>query len=145
MYVKITDGIPVPTTLTQLKLDHPNVSFPETFTDALAAEWGLLPLQATAQPDINRLTEDLVEGTPALANGTWMQVWQVLPLPQEEAERRIRTERDRRLAACDWVVIRAKELGQSVPIEWFTYRGDLRQVPEQTGFPYEVAWPTLPA
>ena len=144
MYVKIADGIPVPTTLAQLKLDHPTVSFPETFTDALAAEWGLLPLKATPQPEINRLTEDMVEGTPELVDGTWTQVWQVVPLSQDDAERRVRTERDRRLAACDWVVIRAKELGQSVPIDWFTYRGDLRQVPEQPDFPFGVIWPVPP-
>ena len=144
MYVKITEGLPVPTTLTRLKLDHPTVSFPETFTDALAAEWGLLPLEAASRPEINRLTEDMVEGTPELVDGTWTQVWTVAPLPQEEAERRIRTERDRRLAACDWVVIRAKELGQAVPIDWFTYRGDLRQLPDQPGFPFEAVWPTPP-
>ena len=144
MYVKITNSTPVPTTLAQLKLDHPTASFPGTFTDALAAEWGLLPLQATPQPEINRLTEDLVEGTPELVNGVWTQVWTVMPLPHAEAERRVRSERDRRLAACDWVVIRAKELGQSVPIDWFTYRGDLRQVPEQEGFPFGVIWPVPP-
>ena len=144
MYVKITDGIPVPTTLTQLKLDHPTVSFPGTLTDELAAEWGLLPLQATPQPDINRLTEDLVEGTPELVNGAWTQVWTVVPLSLADAERRVRTERDRRLAACDWVVIRAKELGQSVPGPWFTYRGDLRQLPEQPDFPFGVIWPVPP-
>ena len=144
MYVKITDEIPVPTTLTRLKLDHPSVSFPGTISDALAAEWGLLPLEATPQPEINRLTEDLVEGTPELVDGTWTQVWQVVPLSQDNAAQRVRTERDRRLAACDWVVIRAKELGQSVPIDWFTYRGDLRQLPDQPGFPFDVVWPTPP-
>lgn len=144
MYVKITDGIPVPYTLARLKLNYSNVSFPETLTDALAAEWGLLTLHSTPRPEINRLTEDIVEGTPELVDGAWTQVWTVVPLPKEEAERRTRTERDRRLAACDWVVIRAKELGQSVPIDWFTYRGDLRQLPDQPGFPFEVVWPNPP-
>lgn len=144
MYIKITDGIPVPTSLAQLKLDHPNVSFPSTMSDELVAEWGLLPLRCTPLPEINRLTENLVEGTPELLDGAWTQVWTVAPLPQEEAERRVRTERDRRLAACDWVVIRAKELGQAVPIDWFTYRGDLRQIPDQPGFPHDVVWPVPP-
>ena len=94
MYVKITDGTPVPYSLAELRRDNPTVSFPGTFTDALAAEWGLLPLQATPQPDINRLTEDLVEGTPELVNGAWTQVWTVVPLSLAEAERRVRTERD---------------------------------------------------
>lgn len=144
MFIKLIDGTPVPYSQAELRRDNPTVSFPGTITGALAAEWGLLPLQATSQPEINRLTEDLIEGTPALVDGTWTQVWTVASLSQAEAERRVRTERDRRLAACDWVVIRAKELGQSVPGPWFTYRGDLRQVPEQEGFPFAVIWPVPP-
>ena len=52
-----------------------------------------------------------------------------------------RTERNRLLAATDWVVLRAKELGQPVPLDVYTYRGDLRQLPEQAGFPATITWP----
>jgi hypothetical protein len=61
-----------------------------------------------------------------------------------DAAKTARTERDRLLAESDWVTIRAKELGQTVPEDWYTYRGDLRQVPEQSGFPHDVTWPTKP-
>ena len=54
-----------------------------------------------------------------------------------------RTERNRLLAATDWVVLRAKELGQTVPLAMFEYRGDLRQIPEQDGFPEIIEWPEL--
>jgi hypothetical protein len=57
----------------------------------------------------------------------------------------VRIERDRLLAASDWVTIRAKELGQTVPQAWFDYRGDLRQIPEQAGFPHSVTLPTEPS
>ena len=53
-----------------------------------------------------------------------------------------REERDKLLAATDWVVLRAKELGQAVPLDVFEYRGDLRQLPEQVGFPETITWPT---
>ncbi|MCP4929174.1 MAG: hypothetical protein GY918_08990, partial [Gammaproteobacteria bacterium] len=39
--------------------------------------------------------------------------------------------------------IRARELGQPVPEAWYDYRGDLRQVPEQEGFPHTISWPTM--
>jgi hypothetical protein len=53
-----------------------------------------------------------------------------------------REKRDLLLAKTDWVVLRAKELGQAVPLNVFEYRGDLRQLPEQVGFPETITWPT---
>lgn len=50
-----------------------------------------------------------------------------------------------RLAECDWVVLRAKELGQPVPREWYDYRSKLRQVNNQEGFPDNVIWPDKPS
>ena len=63
----------------------------------------------------------------------------------DRAATSVRAERDRLLAASEWVTIRAKELGQTVPDAWFNYRGDLRQIPEQAGFPHSVTYPTIPS
>ena len=52
-----------------------------------------------------------------------------------------REKRNKLLADTDWVVTRAKELGQAVPSNVYNYRGDLRQVPEQRGFPETITWP----
>ena len=62
-----------------------------------------------------------------------------------EAAASVRAQRDALLAKSDWVTIRAKELGQDVPIAWYNYRGDLRQIPEQDGFPHDVTFPTEPS
>ena len=62
-----------------------------------------------------------------------------------EAAASVRAQRDELLAKSDWVTIRAKELGQTVPDDWYTYRGDLRQIPEQSGFPHDVTFPTEPS
>lgn len=62
-----------------------------------------------------------------------------------EAAASVRAQRDELLAKSDWVTIRAKELGQTVPEDWYTYRGDLRQIPEQSGFPHDVTFPTEPS
>ena len=56
----------------------------------------------------------------------------------------VRAERDSLLKESDWVVVRAKELGQDVPKAWYDYRGDLRRLPEQAGFP-DVIFPTKPS
>jgi len=62
-----------------------------------------------------------------------------------QAAASVRAQRDELLAKSDWVTIRAKELGQDVPIAWYNYRGDLRQIPEQSGFPHDVTFPTEPS
>lgn len=144
MYVKVTSGTAVPYGLAQLQRDHPTVSFPKRLTEDLAADWGLVPLRVLPPPPYDPLTETCRELPPQPDVGGWTQGWEIARRPEAETAGRVRAERDRRLAACDWVVIRAKELGQAVPLEWFTYRSNLRQLPQQPGFPFEVSWPMPP-
>lgn len=65
------------------------------------------------------------------------------PTPAQIADE-ARAQRDALLAACDWVAIRANELGEPVPQDWADYRQALRDVPEQVGFPETIDWPTKP-
>ena len=66
---------------------------------------------------------------------------------------RNRAERDKRLAACDWVAIKALEAGTSVPSAWVTYRTALRNITAHSNWPDLVYadmegnggdWPTSP-
>ena len=65
---------------------------------------------------------------------------------QKDAEfaKAARDTRDRRLADCDWVVVKALESGQTVPAAWATYRQALRDLPQQIGFPTTINWPVKP-
>lgn len=56
----------------------------------------------------------------------------------------VRADRDTRLFATDWVVIRAQEAGTPVSAEWVEYRQELRDVPLQPGFPENISWPDSP-
>jgi hypothetical protein len=56
----------------------------------------------------------------------------------------VRAERDRRLAACDWVVTRAAESSLPVPAVWRAYRQALRELPMQPEFPAAINWPSQP-
>lgn len=56
----------------------------------------------------------------------------------------IRKERDDKLAATDWRVIKAQETGTAMSAEWVDYRQALRDITNQTGFPHDVVWPTKP-
>lgn len=57
----------------------------------------------------------------------------------------LRAERDKRLAACDWVAVRAAETGIAAPAEWTAYRQALRDVPASYGSLDDVVWPELPS
>jgi hypothetical protein len=57
----------------------------------------------------------------------------------------IRAKRNSLLSETDWLVIRSVEEGQPLSAEWVAYRSALRNVPEQSGFPQDVNWPTVPA
>ena len=50
-------------------------------------------------------------------------------LNNAEPMRLLRVERDRLLAACDWVVLTDSQLSTSKKTEWKTYRQSLRDLP----------------
>ena len=58
--------------------------------------------------------------------------------------RNFRQERNKRLAECDWVVIRATSTETPVPEEWKTYMQALRDLPANTEDPANPVWPVPP-
>lgn len=92
----------------------------------------------------------VLEGDPVnLPNGvveiSEAEAYTLIAPTDEDMSAAARNERDDRLSACDWVVIRAHEMGQQVDEPWRIYREALRDVPEQPGFPREIEWPAMPA
>lgn len=59
----------------------------------------------------------------------------------------IRVKRDGMLAACDWTQMPDSPLADATKTAWATYRQQLRDYPDQTGFDplNPPAWPTPPA
>lgn len=56
----------------------------------------------------------------------------------------VRFTQGKLLGACDWVVLRAMERGESVPPEWVAYRQAVRDVDKHENYPDEVSWPVAP-
>ena len=56
----------------------------------------------------------------------------------------MRKQRDEKLKETDWMVIKAAETSIALATEWATYRQSLRDITAQTGFPWEIVWPTQP-
>ena len=78
----------------------------------------------------------------------------IAELEAEEPVRLLRIERDKRLAATDWQVVKAKELGTNLSAAFKEYRQALRDLPS-TATPTlnemgdldlsSVTWPTEPS
>ena len=78
---------------------------------------------------------------------------EVARLNAAEPMRLLRVERDKRLAACDWVSVKATDTGVAVSDAWKTYRQALRDLPASASpkldSEYEldltsVTWPISP-
>ena len=57
----------------------------------------------------------------------------------------LRTERNKRLAECDWVAIRAFTTGTPVSGAWKTYMQALRDLPATIEDPTNPVWPPVPS
>ena len=144
---------------------HSNTSLPKVWDSATCEALGINPVLAAPKPEVTGYTQANRNGAVQDSLGNWVEAWVVVDAFSDTTEdgvsttkaehetahqarldataaSSVRTERDALLAKTDWVVIRAKELGQTVPVAIFAYRGDLRQVPEQAGFPHTIIWPT---
>lgn len=55
----------------------------------------------------------------------------------------IRNERDRLLKETDWSQV--VDAPQTIKDKWSPYRQALRDVPQQSGFPTDITWPTPPS
>lgn len=65
-----------------------------------------------------------------------------VPPPIEVFEIEVRSKRDSLLKKTDWTQL--PDVPEETKLLWAEYRQALRDVPEQSGFPYEVIWPTSP-
>lgn len=120
---------------------------------------GLAAFDVTDAPGFNwRLrrvdlaTAELVDYEPPTPAATELETWALDPVTGRHVAtltvaghwRNVRAERDRRLAACDWVVARSSERGEPVPLDWTVYRQALRDITQQDD-PLAIRWPEPPA
>ena len=144
MYIKIVNNIPTEYTLDQLYKDNKNVSFPDTLPNDRLAEYGVYPVTVIEAPYYDSITHKLKQSDFYQVEGRWQVHYTVEPLPIEQAASFIRTRRDNLLAESDWIVAKSYERSEPVPEAWANYRQQLRDITTQSGFPYNVTWPTPP-
>jgi|13_taG_2_1085334.scaffolds.fasta_scaffold00242_15 hypothetical protein len=147
MYVKIVDNEveAFPYSIDMLRADNHNIGLPERPSKELLESYGCYEVRSGNTPSEDRLTHTIMQGSaPVQRDGIWFLDYVAERKTQEQAERNIRGERDFRLSATDWIIIKHQELGTAIPSDWLTYRSALRDVPSQHGFPYDITWPNQP-
>ena len=85
---------------------------------------------------------------PNLNGSDWVMGWTVQTMTPEQQNsataakaNAVRDERDKKLSDSDWTQL------PDTPVDkmaWASYRQELRDISKQTGFPWEVTWPTGP-
>lgn len=117
-------------------------------------EWG----QITYRTDVNSFTDEELEKAgyfgpvevPSISIDYERLKWDskkikyiVEEISEEELWEKIRKERNRRLAECDWTM--AADAPQNLNFrEWEMYRERLRNLPSQYKHPKDVIWPISP-
>jgi|TARA_B110000908_G_C10105101_1_gene380427 hypothetical protein len=140
MYIKLIDGIPAEYTLGKLRRDNPNTSFPKQIPDELLASYSVYPYTRPAAPEYDSLSHHLTDGAFEQVAGAWSLPYVFERQPQDQAERNIRSRRDGLMQETDWMALSDNTMAS----DWANYRQALRDITGQSGFPYEITWPTKP-
>ena len=152
----------------EIRKMHPNTSLPRVWDEATCEALGIDVIfegpQATGGDQYQYSQAAGIEQI----NGKWYTKYVLGPIftdndeataaqqeaaykAQKDAEqaKSVRADRDRKLAECDWVTLKAIDasndnLGIQLPQVWMTYRQALRDITAQAGFPWNVVWPEKP-
>ena len=152
MFVKITNGqAQANYTIGDLRRDNPNVSFPRNISDETLASFNVFRVTEVPASDYDSRTHRLVTQAPALVNGVWTVSRIAVAKDQAQIDNEtaqitanVRAKRDKLLAECDWIAVKAFETNGNVPALWQLYRQALRDITEQEGFPFNVTYPEKP-
>ena len=149
----------------QFRDSNSNVSFPRVLTSEILTEYGYDPILEGAQATVTPPYETSQRAGIEEVNGQWFTKYVVGPTftdttdedgnvttaaqneaayrqrIDEEAAKRVRDARNKRLAETDWTQLVDAPL-DSTP--WATYRQALRDITSQPGFPHNVTWPEEP-
>jgi hypothetical protein len=147
MYLRIkNEEIIYPYSISQLKLDESNVSFPKNLSKEDLENWGVYEVKRT--PKNNDYTQDAIETIPELIDGVYTQIWGYTSATQDEIDFRInekwlevRELRNQLLTESDWTQL--SDIPLEIKEKWTNYRKDLRDITKQEN-PFYIIWPILP-
>jgi hypothetical protein len=143
--------IEYPYSIGKLRSDNPGTSFPIEMNDLELSEWGVYPVTEEPAPTFNEATEQAEQAAPMLINGSWLVGWVISAASSEEQEQRrtkkaleVLKNRDNGLKGSDFTQLLDFAGDANTKAKWSEFRQLLRDVPQQTGFPWDVTWPIPP-
>jgi hypothetical protein len=112
---------------------------------------GIFPVTPQDVPSVDY--KHIVEGKlPECIDGNWVESYKITPKTEEQInsdfeiyKQQTRYSRNIFLEMSDWTQFNDSPLTEEKKNEWKIYRQQLRDMPEQSGFPWEVVWPTQPS
>ena len=137
--IKVVDGVAIDYTISKLKKDNPNVSFPKVISEDTLAYYGVHKYIDNELVDYDETT-NVLESSYSVEDGVWSKDYEAVAISTELAEKNIKSIRTSLLKDTDWMAMSDVTL----PTEWATYRQALRDITEQRGYPYTVSYPTKP-
>jgi hypothetical protein len=120
---------------------HPETtSFATTGSGTWTAPAPVVETTVADTPDINFDTQSAELSDTPDENGVLQ--WTVTTLPESDVATNIRRRRTDLLEETDWMLLSDSPTPSQA---WLDYRQALRDIPDQSGFPMSVTWPTKPA
>jgi len=126
---------------------HPNTGFPQILVEEILDAFGADPVFNGPQAQPTRYQVAYRDGVEQV-DGKWYTKFAVADMGDEakaaldeQQAASMRSERSRRLAESDWTQVEDSPVDKAA---WAIYRQALRDVPAQSGFPWDVAWPSQP-
>ena len=149
---------------------YSNTSLPRVWTAATLQGLKLEAVLEAPKPAAGQYQNAVRNGVEQDAKGNWVTAWAVRDMFADTtaedgtvttkaeheaayqaqldsvAAKSVRTQRDKLLAECDWVVVMHTEKGTNIPLDWEVYRQALRDITSHVNFPHlaEEDWPTKP-
>jgi hypothetical protein len=134
-------------TKSEVEATLPNTSLPSVWDSSILDMLGVDPVFESPAPTVTQYQVAYRSGVEQI-DGKWFWKWFISELDDEakaskdaEQAKAVRSDRDKRLADCDWTQVADAPVNKTV---WATYRQALRNIPQQPGFPWNVTWPSQP-
>ena len=119
----------------------------ETTTPEILASLGASVVLEGPQASPTRYQTTFRDGVQDI-DGQWFTKYSVADMDDEaktakdaEQAKSVRTQRDEKLKATDWTQVSDAPVDKTV---WATYRQALRDLTKESGFPWDMTWPTEP-
>lgn len=107
----------------------------------MSKEHGEIPFSAVASGDYAH-THEIFERCVAGEFGAIAEYEPPAPPTNEELAFNVRYKRDMLLKTSDWTQL--PDVPQTIKDAWKTYRQELRDITQQSGFPNQVEFPIIP-